>query len=79
MQNNVCGLRKSDLENLDKILKSVTRNEKCRGRQSSDRRLYTEREDGEKGFKSSQCMRQNKDLSTNKWIALSWRRELHKE
>ena len=53
MQNNVCGFRKSDLENLDKILKSVTRNEKCRGRQSSDRRLYTEREDGEKGLKSS--------------------------
>ena len=40
---NVCNLGKGDLEELDMIVKSLLRREVLHGRQSSDERLYSKR------------------------------------
>ena len=49
---HVCNLRKGELDELDKIVKSVLRREGFHGRQSSVERLYSKRIDGGRGLKS---------------------------
>ena len=49
---NVCNLRKGDLVELDMTLKSVLRREVYHGRQSSNERLYSKRNEGRRGLKS---------------------------
>ena len=49
---NVCNYGKGELDELDKIVKSVLRREGFHGRQSSDERLYSKRIHGGKGLKS---------------------------
>ena len=41
--NNILDLRKSDLEDLHKIVKSTVRDKKCHGRQSSEENLYAKK------------------------------------
>lgn len=41
--NNVLDLRKSDLEDLHKIVKSTVRDKKCHGRESSEENLYVKK------------------------------------
>ena len=43
---NVCNLRKGDLEELDKIVKTALREQGFHGKQASDARLYEKRDDG---------------------------------
>ena len=50
---NVCNLSKGDINELDKIVKSVLRNEAYHGKQASDERLYGRREEAGRGLKSS--------------------------
>ena len=84
---NVCNLGKGELEELDKIVKSVLRREGFHGRQSSDERLYSKRNDGGKGLKSfkevydetKRIVACHMDLSTNKWIQSAWINETCKE
>ena len=49
---NVCNLGKGELDELDKIVKSVLRREGFHGRQSSDEGLYSKRIDGGRGLKN---------------------------
>ena len=49
---NVCNLGKGELGKLDMIVKSVLRREGFHGRQSSNERLYSKRNEGGKGLKS---------------------------
>ena len=80
-------LEKGELDELDKIVKSVLRREGFHGRQSSDERLYSKRIDGGRGLKSfKEGYDETKTrvacymaLSTNKWIQLAWKNETRKE
>ena len=49
---NVCNLRKGDLDELNVTVKSVLRREGFHGRQSSDERLYLNRNEGGRGLKN---------------------------
>ena len=49
---NVCNLGKGELDELDKIVKSILKREGFHGRQSGDERLYSKRIDGGRGLKS---------------------------
>ena len=49
---NVCNLGKGDLDELDKVVKSVLQREGFFGRQSNDERLYSKRKEGGRGLKS---------------------------
>ena len=49
---NVCHLGKRDLGSLDKIVRDELRQVNKHGKQASDERLYTEREEGGRGLKS---------------------------
>ena len=49
---NVCKLSKGDVKELDKIVKNVLRKEGYHGKQTSDERLYGQREEGGRGLKS---------------------------
>ena len=48
---NVCNLGKGDLDELDMTVKSVLRRERFYGRQSSDERLYSKKNEGGRGLK----------------------------
>ena len=54
---NVCNLWKGDLKELDTTVKSVLRREGFHGRQSSDERLYSKRNDGGRRLKSFRGLR----------------------
>ena len=49
---SVCNLGKDELDEMDKIVKSVLRREGFHGRQSSDERLHSKRKEGGRGLKS---------------------------
>ncbi|CAB3988920.1 Hypothetical predicted protein [Paramuricea clavata] len=51
-RNNVCNLRKGDLEELDKFVKTAFRKQGFHGKQASDERLYEKRDDGGRELKS---------------------------
>ena len=84
---NVCNLGKGELDELDKIVKSVLRREGFHERQSSDDRLYSKRIGGGRGLKSfKEVYDETKTrvacymaLSTNKWIQSAWKNETRKE
>ena len=84
---NVCTFTKQKLDELDKAIKKILRDNKMHGRQASDERLYMRRENGER------CLKNMKDLneetkvrvacymthSESAWIKTAWRREFQKE
>ena len=49
---NVCTFTKQKLDELDKAIKKILRNNKMHGRQASDERLYMRRENGGRGLKN---------------------------
>eukprot|EP00112_Aurelia_sp_Birch-Aquarium-sp1_P018888 Seg4583.3 transcript_id=Seg4583.3/GoldUCD/mRNA.D3Y31 product="hypothetical protein" protein_id=Seg4583.3/GoldUCD/D3Y31 len=49
---NVCTFTKQKVDELDKAIKTILRDNKIHGRQASDVRLYTRRENGGRGLKS---------------------------
>ena len=73
---NVCNLGKGQLDELDKIVKSVLRREGFHGRQSSDEQLYLKRKEGGRGLKSFKEVYDKTKArvachmasSTNEWI-----------
>ena len=68
-------------------MKSAVKDKKWHERQSNDERLYVKREDGRGGLKSlKEVYHERKvgmacymSMSSSKWIAVSWRNELHNE
>ena len=84
---NVCSLRKGDIEELDKIVKTELRKEGFHGKQSSDERLYAERQDGGIGLKSFKEVYDETKVrvacymavSNSEWIRASWINECRKE
>ena len=49
---NVCTFTKQKLDELDKAIKKILRDNKMHGRQASDERLYMRRENGGRGLKN---------------------------
>ena len=84
---NVCDLRKGNLEDLGKIVKTALRDKEYHARQSNDEKLYAKIEEGGRSFKSFKDVYDETkvrvtckiSMSTNEWIAKYWRNELHKE
>ena len=84
---NVCHSRKRELEELNKIVKNAFRSKGFYGRQSSDERLYSKRNDDGRGLKSfKEIYDETKTrmacymaMSKNDWIVSAWRNEIHKE
>ena len=84
---NVCNLGKGDLDELDKIVKSVLRREGFHRRQPSDERLYSKRKEGGRGLKSfKEVYDETKTrvpcymaTATNEWIMVAWRHEIRQE
>ena len=84
---NVCNLGKGELDELDNTVKSALRREGFHGRQSSDERLFTNRREGGRGFKSFKevCDETKKRVtcymatSTDEWIKVAWKNEMSKE
>ena len=50
---NVCMITKDELEKLDKIVKSIQRNEGFHGKHTNDERLYAKRKDSGRELRSS--------------------------
>ena len=48
---NVCTFTKQKLDELDKAIKQILRENKMHGKQASDERLYLRRENGGRGLK----------------------------
>ena len=84
---NVCRLGKTEINELDKILKTTLRREGYHGRQSSDERLFTSRGEGGRGFKSfNEVYQETKTrvacylaTSTDQWLKAAWKNETSKE
>ena len=84
---NVCHLEKGELEELNMMVKNALRSNGFHGRQSSDERLYSKRNDGGRGLKSfKEVYDETKTrvvcymaMSKNEWIMSAWRNEIHKE
>ena len=84
---NVCNLGKSDLDELDMIVKSVFQREGFHGRQSRDERLYLKSNEGGRGLKSfKEVYNKTKTrvacymaAATNEWIRVAWRNGSQKE
>ena len=84
---NVCNLGKGDLEELAMTVKSVLRREGFHGRQSSDERLYSKRNECGRGLKSfKEVYDETKTrvacymaAARNKLIRVAWRNESQKE
>ena len=88
---NVCTFTKQKLDELDKAIKKILRDNKMRGRQASDERLY--RNGSEKYENGRRDLKNMKDLyketkvrvacymthSESAWIKTAWRREFQKE
>ena len=84
---NVCRFTNKQLDELDKMIKSILKERKMHGRQCSNERLYLKRDAGGRGLKSLKdvyaetkvrvaCYMAN---SKNKWIHEAWKREINKE
>ena len=84
---NVCNLGKSELDELDNIVKSALRREGFHGRQSSDERLFTNRREGGRGLKSFKELYDETKTrvacymatSIDEWIKVAWKNEMNKE
>ena len=84
---NLCNLGKGDLDDLDMTMKSVLWGKGFHGRQSSNERLYSKRNDGGRGLKSfKEVYHETKTrvacymaAGTNKWIRVAWKNENQKE
>ena len=84
---NVCTFTKQKLDELDKVIKKILRDNNMHGRQASDERLYMRRENGGRGLKSMKdlyeetkvrvaCYMTHLDIA---WIKTAWRRKFKKE
>ena len=84
---NVCRFIKTELTELDQIIKRELRKNNMLGRQSSDERLCMKRSAGGRGLKSLRAVYEETRLrvacymvmSENIWIKAAWRRETMKE
>ena len=84
---NVCRFTKTELTELDQIIKRELRKNNMLGRQSSDERLYMKRRAGGRGLKSLKEVYEETRLrvacymvtSENMWIKAAWRSETVKE
>ena len=84
---NVCKFTAGELNELDQVVKAELRSKGMHGRQSSDERLYLNREDGGRGLKSMRDAYKETRLrvacymacSQNVWIKEAWLRETIKE
>ena len=84
---NVCRFTKTELTELDQIIKRELRKNNMLGRQSSDERLYIKRRAGGRGLKSLREVYEETRLrvacymvtSENLWIKAAWRSETMKE
>ena len=75
---NVCNLEKGDLDKQDMTVKNVLWRERCHGRQPSDDRLYSKRNEGLKSFKEVYFETKLRVVyyvagATNEWIRVAWR------
>ena len=84
---NVCTFTKQKLDELDKAIKKILRDNKMHGRQASDERLYMRRENGGRGLKNMKDLYEETKVrvacymthSESAWIKTAWRREFQKE
>ena len=84
---NVCNLGKSDLGELNMIVKSVLQREGFHGKQSSDDRLYSKQKKGGRELKSFRKVYDGTNnrvpcymaAATNELVRVSWRNEIRKE
>ena len=75
------------MDELDKAIKKILRDNKMHGRQASDERLYMRRENGGRGLKSMKDLYEETKVrvacymtnSESTWIKTAWRREFQKE
>ena len=80
---NVCTFTKQKLDELDKAIKKILRDNKMHGRQASDERLYMRRENGGRGLKNMKDLYEETKVrvscymthSESAWIKTAWRRE----
>ena len=75
---NVCNLEKGDLDKQDMTVKNVLWRERFHGRQHSDDRLYSKRNEGLKSFKEVYFETKLRVVyyvpgATNEWIRVAWR------
>ena len=84
---NICTFTKQKLDELDKAIKKILRDNKMHGRQASDEWLYMRREYGERGLKHMKDLYKETKVrvachmthSESAWIKTVWRREFQKE
>ena len=84
---NVCTFTKQKLDELDKVIKKILRDNKMHERQASNEQLYMRRENGGRGLKSMKDLYEeikvrvacNMMHSESAWIETAWRREFQKE
>ena len=84
---NVCNLRKSELDELNNIVKSTLKRKGFHGQQSNNERLFTNRREGGQGLKSfKEVYDETKTkvacymaTSTDEWIKVAWKNEMSKE
>ena len=84
---NVCKMTKSELNEMDQIVKRELRKNNMLGKQASDERFYLKRNQGGRGLKSMRDVyAETRTIvvcymckSNNKWIQVAWQREAVKE
>ena len=84
---NVCNLGKSDLDELNMIVKSVLQKEGVHGRQSANKRLYSKKKKAGRGLKSFKEVYDGTKTrvpcymaaATNELVRVAWRSENQKE
>ena len=84
---NVCTFTKQKLDELEKAIKKILRDNKMHGRQASDERLYMRRENGGRGLKNMKDLYEETKVrvacymthSESAWIKTAWSREFQKE
>ena len=75
------------MDELDKAIKKILRDNKMHGRQASDERFYMRRENGGRGLKNMIDLYEETKVrvacymthSESAWIKTAWRREFQKE
>ena len=80
-------LHYAEVDELDKAIKKILRDNKMHGREASDKRLYMRRENGRRGLKSMKDLYEETKVrvacymthSESAWIKTTWRREFQKE
>ena len=84
---NVCIFTKQKLDELDKEIKQILRENKMHGKQASDERLHMRRENGGRGLKSMKDLYEETKVrvacymthSESAWTKTAWRREFQKD